>query len=198
MPLDNETHDNKMHGDEIYDQEILKTGDRRNVVDKYRNWKHEAIVSDLDTRRHDFHIAIENFQHDFNIGAVVRNANAFLANSVHIVGKRRWNRRGAMSTDRYQHIYHKPTVEDLLHFAKSKELAVIGIDNIEGSVSIDTVEIPKKCILLFGQEGPGLSPEAQEGSEMICAIPQFGSTRSVNVGVASGIAMFVWLSQHVL
>lgn len=181
----------------VLDAELVETGDHRNVVDRYRFWNHDSIVADLDTRRHSFHIAIENFQHDFNIGAVVRNANAFLAAGVHIVGKRRWNRRGAMSTDRYQHVYHRPSVEDLMHWAKSENLAVVGIDNIEGSVPIDKVELPKNCVLLFGQEGPGLSEEAQKNCKMICEIPQFGSTRSINVGVASGIAMFVWIEQHV-
>lgn len=179
------------------DQELLSAGDTRNVVDKYRFWRHDAIVADLDTRRHPFHVAIENFQHDFNIGAVVRNANAFLASAVHIVGKRRWNRRGAMSTDKYQHIHHKPGIFDLAAWAKSENLHLIGIDNIEGSIPIGEAALPRDAVLLFGQEGPGLSIQAQEKCEMICAIPQFGSTRSVNVGVASGIAMYVWLEQHI-
>ena len=94
---------------EEYDATLLAEGDRRNVVDRYRYWSMEAIVADLDTRRHDFHVAIENWQHDFNIGTIVRSANAFLAAEVHIVGNRRWNRRGAMVTDRYQHVRHHET-----------------------------------------------------------------------------------------
>ncbi len=97
---------------EQYDPRLLAEGDRRNVVDRYRYWTVEAIVADLDTRRHDFHVAIENWQHDFNIGTIVRTANAFLAAEVHIVGNRRWNRRGAMVTDRYQHVRHHPDVAD--------------------------------------------------------------------------------------
>ena len=93
-----------------YDPDLLRDGDRRNVLDKYRYWSREAIVVDLDRRRHPFHVAIENWQHDLNIGTVVRNANAFLASSVHIVGERKWNRRGAMVTDRYQHIEHHTSV----------------------------------------------------------------------------------------
>jgi hypothetical protein len=98
---------------EQYDARLLAEGDRRNVVDRYRYWSMEAIVADLDARRHDFHVAIENWQHDFNIGTIVRTANAFLAKEVHIVGNRRWNRRGAMVTDRYQHIRHHPTPQAL-------------------------------------------------------------------------------------
>jgi hypothetical protein len=98
--------------DERLDPELLAHGDRRNVVDRYRYWRMEAIVADLDSRRHAFHVAIENWQHDMNIGSIVRSANAFLAETVHIIGRRRWNRRGAMVTDRYQHVLHHETVAD--------------------------------------------------------------------------------------
>ena len=179
------------------DENLLENGDTRNVVDKYRYWKHADIVADLDTKRHAYHIAIENYQHDFNIGAIVRNANAFLAKSVHIVGKRKWNRRGAMVTDRYQHIINHADIAEFADWAQGEGLAVVGIDNIEGSQPIDRMRLPAKCVLLFGQEGPGLSPEAQKICELICEIPQFGSTRSINVGVASGIAMFTWIQQHI-
>ncbi len=182
--------------DDRYDPELLAHGDRRNVVDRYRYWTREAIVADLDGRRHDFHVAIENWQHDFNIGTVVRNANAFLAREVHIVGNRRWNRRGAMVTDRYQHIRHHPTIEDLLEWANAQELSVIGVDNLPGSVPIETVRLPKACLLIFGQEGPGLSEPARDAAHLVCSIAQFGSTRSINAGVASGIAMHTWISQH--
>lgn len=181
-----------------YDPNLLETGDTRNVVDKYRYWSREAIIADLDHHRHSFHIAIENWEHDFNIGTVVRNANAFLARGVHIIGKRRWNRRGAMVTDRYQHIHHHPTVEDFIRWADNESCTVIGIDNITGSEPIETSKMPKNCVLVFGQEGPGLSDEMIEASTKILAITQYGSTRSINAGVASGVAMYEWLRQHSL
>ena len=180
-----------------YDASLLEEGDTRNVVDRYRYWTREAIVADLDQQRHSFHIAIENWEHDFNIGTVVRNANAFLAKAVHIVGKRKWNRRGAMVTDRYQHVRHHPTVDDFIQWAGNEALSVIGIDNVPGSEQIEKAEIPKNCVLVFGQEGPGLSEEMIDGSLKVLAITQYGSTRSINAGVASGIAMYEWLSQHV-
>lgn len=180
-----------------YDAELLAQGDRRNVIDQYRYWSLAAIVADLDTRRHTFHVAIENWEHDFNIGTVVRNANAFLASSIHIVGRRRWNRRGAMVTDRYQHVVHHPDFEQFSSWAAAQNLPIIGIDNIEGSVPIERAQLPKDCILLFGQEGPGLTPQAQAVVSTTCAITQYGSTRSLNAGVASGIAMYAWISQHV-
>ena len=181
-----------------YDVKLLEEGDTRNVVDKYRYWSREAIIADLDQSRHSFHIAIENWEHDFNIGTVVRNANAFLARGVHIIGKRRWNRRGAMVTDRYQHIHHHPTVEDFIRWADNESCTVIGIDNITGSEPIETSKMPKNCVLVFGQEGPGLSDEMIEASTKILAITQYGSTRSINAGVASGVAMYEWLRQHSL
>ena len=180
-----------------YDASLLEEGDTRNVVDRYRYWTREAIVADLDQQRHSFHIAIENWEHDFNIGTVVRNANAFLAKAVHIVGKRKWNRRGAMVTDRYQHVRHHPTVDDFIQWAGNEALSVIGIDNVPGSEQIEKAEIPKNCVLVFGQEGPGLSEEMIDASLKVLAITQNGSTRSINAGVASGIAMYEWLSQHV-
>ena len=184
--------------DPRYDQELLADGDRRNVVDRYRYWKRDAIIADLDQHRHPFHVAVENWQHDFNIGTVVRNANAFLAAEVHIVGKRRWNRRGAMVTDRYQHVQHHETIEDLVGWADAERLPVIGIDILPGAVALEETALPERCVLLFGQEGPGLSAAAREACEVVCSITQFGSTRSINAGVASGIAMHEWIRQHVV
>ena len=182
--------------DDRLDPEFLAAGDRRNVVDRYRYWTVDAIVADLDSRRHPFHVAIENWEHDMNIGTVVRNANAFLVSGVHIVGRRRWNRRGAMVTDRYQHVFHHPDIGDLLEWVAGEDLPLIGIDNLPGSVPIEGVDLPERCVLLFGQEGPGLSAAARDAVSMVCSISQFGSTRSINAGVASGIAMHAWIRQH--
>ncbi len=184
--------------DSHLDKELLQHGDRRNVLDQYRYWTREAIVDDLDTRRHSFHVAIENWQHDFNIGTVVRNANAFLAAEVHIVGKRRWNKRGAMVTDRYLHVRHHATVEDFAGWAEEASLAVLGIDILPGSLPLEAATLPARCVLVFGQEGPGLSAEMQEVCATVYSIAQFGSTRSINAGVASGIAMHTWVRQHVV
>jgi tRNA G18 (ribose-2'-O)-methylase SpoU len=178
------------------DPDLLAAGDRRNVVDQYRYWRNEAIVDDLDRRRHPFHVAIENWQHDFNIGAVVRNANAFLAAAVHIVGQRRWNRRGAMVTDRYQHLVHHPSVDDLVAWAAAADLPLVGVDNLPGAVALETLALPERCVLVFGQEGPGLSPTMRDAVGVVASITQFGSTRSINAGVASGIAMHAWIRQH--
>jgi tRNA G18 (ribose-2'-O)-methylase SpoU len=176
------------------DRALLEAGDRRNVVDRYRYWRRDAIVADLDARRHPFHVAVENWQHDLNIGSVVRNANAFLAAEVHIVGRRRWNRRGAMVTDRYQHVRHHATFEAFATWAG--ELPVIGIDNLPGAEPIDGYPLPERCVLLFGQEGPGLSAEARELSQAVLAIRQFGSTRSINAAAASAVAMHEWVRRH--
>ena len=169
-----------------WDEELLREGDRRNVVDKYRYWSMDAIIADLDTRRHDFHVAIENWQHDLNIGTVVRTANAMLAKEVHIIGRRRWNRRGAMVTDRYQHVRHHPTIEDFVAWAQAEGLEIIGIDIFPDSVPLETYDLPKKCVLVFGQEGPGLSEELHAAARDTLSIEQFGSTRSMNGGDGCG------------
>ncbi|GAV98258.1 RNA methyltransferase [Corynebacterium glutamicum] len=180
----------------LFDATLLNEGDRRNVVDAYRYWTREAIVEDIDTRRHSLHVAIENFENDANIGTVVRTANAFAVNTVHIVGRRRWNRRGAMVTDRYQHLMHHEDVDSLLAWAIAEGLTIVAIDNTPGSVPLETAELPKNCLLLFGQEGPGVTEAARAGALMTCSIAQFGSTRSINAGVAAGIAMHAWIRQH--
>lgn len=189
-------HPDPWPDDPRLDPVLLAEGDRRNVLDVYRYWSVEAIVADLDTRRHPFHVAIENWEHDRNIGTVVRTANAFLAAEVHIVGKRKWNRRGAMMTDVYQHVRHHESIESLLDWAAAHAdgpLSVIGVDNLPGSVPIESAELPQRCLLLFGQEGPGLSAAAHAAAEQVCSIAQFGSTRSINAGVAAGIAMHAWV-----
>jgi tRNA G18 (ribose-2'-O)-methylase SpoU len=189
-------HDEPPPDDPRLDPELLAGGDRRNVVDAYRYWSREAIVADIDRRRHPFHVAIENFGHDANIGTVVRTANAFAAAAVHIVGRRRWNRRGAMVTDRYQHIRHHADIGELLAFSERAGLTVVAVDNVPGSVPLETVTLPRACLLLFGQEGPGVTDQAKQAAVMTVSIAQFGSTRSINAGVAAGIAMHAWIRQH--
>ena len=178
------------------DPDLLAEGDRRNVVDQYRYWRLEEIVSDLDARRHPFHVAIENFAHDFNIGSVVRTANAFNASGVHIIGRKRWNRRGAMVTDRYMHVHHHETPDDLAQWAAKEDVALIGIDNLPGSVPLETFDLPERCVLLFGQEGEGLSEQARAACPNLLSIAQYGSTRSINAGAAAAIAMHAWIRRH--
>lgn len=182
----------------LIDQDLLANGDNRNVVDGYKNWKLEAIAQDMQERAFDVHIAIENYQHDYNIGTIVRCANAFNVAGVHIVGKRHWNRRGAMSTEKYLQLYHHKDVSEFAEWANMAGLGIVGIDNIPGSVNLHDTTIPGGCVLVFGQEGPGLSTEMQGICSQIVAIEQFGSTRSVNVGVAAGIVMYEWVRQNVL
>ena len=182
--------------DDRLDPELLENGDRRNVLDHYRYWKVEAIVADLDTKRHPLQIAIENWQHDLNIGSVVRTANAFNVSFVHIVGKRDWNRRGAMVTDKYLHVLHHPTVEDFSKWCKDNSTPIIGIDNLPISQKLEGFSLPEKCVLFFGQEGAGMSDEAVEICSVVLAIEQYGSTRSMNASAAGAIAMYAWAMQH--
>ncbi|MFC6356094.1 TrmH family RNA methyltransferase [Luethyella okanaganae] len=202
----NPSHELSTHGvgpwrgewpdDPHYDQELLRHGDTRNVIDRYRYWSMDAIVADLDEHRHPFHVAIENWQHDMNIGSIVRSANAFAADTVHIVGRKRWNKRGAMVTDRYQHVMHHTDVAAFLAWARSDGLPVVAVDNVTGSVLIETFDWPERCVLLFGQEGPGLSQEAMMAADVIVEISQFGSTRSINASAAAAVAMHSWVLQH--
>ena len=180
--------------DPRFDPDLLAHGDTRNVVDEYRYWTMDAIVADLDSRRHGFDVAIENWQHDLNIGSIVRTANAFLAGTVHIVGRRRWNKRGAMVTDRYQHVLHHDTIADLVAWAGTRP--IIAVDNVEGSVESSAFAFPVDAVLLFGQEGPGLSEAALVAADATVSIRQYGSTRSINAAAAAAIVMHEWIRQH--
>ena len=179
-----------------FDPELLENGDRRNVLDHYRYWKVEAIVADLNTKRHSLEIAIENWQHDLNIGSIVRTANAFNVNAVHIVGKRDWNKRGAMVTDRYLTVIHHPSIEDFARYCHEHAIPIIGIDNVPGSQRLESAQLPEKCVLLFGQEGAGVSAEGIAACRVLYAIEQYGSTRSMNASAAGAIAMYHWALQH--
>lgn len=179
-----------------YDPELLAHGDSRNVVDRYRYWTMDAIVADLDEQRHPFHVAIENWQHDMNIGSIVRSANAFAADTVQIVGRRRWNKRGAMVTDRYQHVEHREDIESLVAWAQAEGIPIIAIDNVPGCVPMETFDWPERCVMLFGQEGPGLSAEAIAAAEAVVEITQYGSTRSINASAAAAVAMYSWVTKH--
>jgi tRNA G18 (ribose-2'-O)-methylase SpoU len=178
--------------DSRFDPELLEHGDRRNVIDRYRYWTVEAIVADLETRRHPLRIAIQNWEHDFNIGSIVRTANAFNVAGVHIIGKRRWNRRGAMVTDRYLDVSHHPSVTDFAEQIRSDGCVIIGVDNLAGAVPLDRSELPQQTCLVFGSEGPGLTDELVAVCEQLVAITQYGSTRSLNAGAAAAIAMYHW------
>lgn len=205
----NETHERSTSGvgpwpgdradwpsDPYYDPELLEHGDTRNVIDRYRYWRTESIKEDLDQQRHTFHVAIENWQHDMNIGSIVRSANAFGADTVHIVGRRRWNKRGAMVTDRYQHVEHREDIDALIAWAQSEGVPIIAIDNVPGCVPMETFDWPERCVMLFGQEGPGLTDEAVAAAEAVVEITQYGSTRSINASAAAAVSMYSWVQQH--
>jgi len=188
-------HDEPTPTDPRYDPELLRDGDTRNVVDAYRYWTRDAIIADIDKHRHPLHIAIENFGNDANIGGVVRTANAFAVDTVHIVGRRRWNRRGAMVTDRYQRLRHHDDTAALLDFAAAAGLTPVAVDNVPGAVRLEETRLPQHCLLIFGSEGPGITDSAKSGADLVVSIAQFGSTRSINASVAAGIAMHTWIAQ---
>jgi tRNA G18 (ribose-2'-O)-methylase SpoU len=189
-------HPSPWPDDPRLDPELLRDGDRRNVVDGYRYWRVDAIVADLDTRRNPLHVAIENWGRDLNIGSVVRTANAMNAAGVHVIGRRRWNRRGAMVTDRYLHVTHHDDVDGFVAWAAEADMPVIGIDNVPGSVALEGYPLPRRCTLLFGEESTGLTPQAQDAARAVLHITQHGSTRSINAGAAAAVAMWAWAIQH--
>jgi tRNA G18 (ribose-2'-O)-methylase SpoU len=182
--------------DERIDPELAAHGDSRNVVDKYRTWTVSAIRADLANTRTTLHVAIENWEHDLNIGSIVRTANAFNVAGVHIIGRRHWNRRGAMVTDRYLDVFHHPDVSDFV--SATSGLDIIAIDNLPGSVPLAHTAFPQQCILVFGSEQSGLSAELREHATKMVRIEQMGSTRSLNASAAAAVVMYQWQRQHIL
>ena len=174
---------------EHYDPELLRMGDRRNVEDRYRYWTMEAIRADVAARSLPFEVAVENLDHDFNIGSIVRTANALGARRVHVVGRRRWNRRGAMVTDRYLPVDHRAQVSELVEHCAREGLTLVGVDNVEGSIALETAVLPERACLVFGSEASGLSMDMRAACDVVVAITQRGSTRSMNVGHAAAIVM---------
>lgn len=170
--------------------------DTRNVLDIYRDMPVDAIVADLDTHRSELEIAVENLERDFNMGTIIRNANAFNVKKVHIIGRRQWNKRGAMKTDAYLHIQYHASVEAFVAEMQRCDRSIIAIDIVPDAVPLGSTLLPRDAVLVFGSEGAGLSPELLAVAQQTIMIEQFGSTRSVNVGVASGIAMYAWIQQH--
>ncbi len=171
-----------------------KDTDDRNVVDEFKGMAVEQITAILDERGVELEVAIENTLRDFNMGSIVRSANAFGVRTLHVVGRRQWNKRGAMMTDKYLHVRYHDSFESLRRYADEQSMAVVAIDNVDNAVALRDVKEHPRAILLFGQEGPGLSENALAAADQIVFIEQVGSTRSLNVAVAAGIAIYTWLA----
>lgn len=170
--------------------------DLRNVTDEFKGKPESEIVAELDERGVELEIAIENLERDFNMGTIVRSANAFGVRHVHVIGRRQWNKRGAMATDKYLHVHYYQSVTDFAEAMSERNKEIIAVDNIEDSIGLGKITLPMNSVLVFGAEGPGLSDELLRAASKIVAIEQFGSTRSVNVGVAAGVVMYAWLREH--
>ena len=182
--------------DPRYDPALLEAGDRRNVVDRFRYWRVEAVRAELASRAHALHVAIENVSQDLNIGSIVRTANAFNVAAVHVVGRRRWNRRGAMVTDRYLDVRHHEGPAALLQWARGAGYEVVALDNGPGSALLEGAVLPERCLMVFGSEGAGVSDELRAACSRVLRIGQYGSTRSINVAAAAAVAMHAWILQH--
>ena len=170
--------------------------DTRNLVDEYKGLANEQVFSELAKKRTPLEIAIENVEHDFNIGTIVRSANSFNVRKVHIIGKKKYNRRGAMCTDKYLEIVHHATIEDFLKTQENRELVAIE-NNTPRAKPLHGKKFVQNTTLVFGSENNGITPELLEKAKDVRYIESFGSTRSVNVGVAAGIAMYEYTRQVV-
>lgn len=168
--------------------------DTRNVRDVYKYWTEDAIRADLRKNHHNFSVLISNQFNDFNIGSVIRNANAFCARRVIIHGRRQYDRRGTVGTHLYTEMQHVQFAE-VINLTDS---VLIGFDNIQDAVPLEKFEWPQgHVIMAFGQEQAGLSAEVLAMCEKVVYISQYGSVRSLNVGCASAIAMYDYCNKMV-
>ncbi|MBQ2628172.1 MAG: RNA methyltransferase [Kiritimatiellae bacterium] len=171
--------------------------DTRNLIDEYKGVPNEQIFATLEKTRTPLEIAIENLEHDFNIGSIVRTANSFNVSKIHIIGKKKYNRRGAMCTDKYLRIIHHATIDDFINTQEGRELVAIE-NNTPRAKPLDGKNFVQATTLIFGSENNGITPELLSESHDVRYIESFGSTRSVNVGVAAGIAMYEYIRQNIL
>ncbi len=169
--------------------------DTRNLIDKFKGMTNEQVFDALEKTRNDLEIAIENVEHDFNIGSIVRTANSFNVSKVHIIGRKKYNRRGAMCTDKYLKIVHHTSIEEFLKTQEGRELVAIE-NNTPRAKTLHTKRFIEKTTLIFGSENNGISQELLEEAADVRYIESFGSTRSVNVGAAAAIAMYEWTRQN--
>lgn len=179
-----------------FDVELLAKGDDRNVVDEFRYLTVDAITERLTARRIPVEIAIENWQHDLNIGALVRTANAFNVNRFHVIGQKHWNPNGAVGTYKYIDIKHHKNIAEFQTHCQELALPIIGLENSENSTPLEQAKLPTKCVLLLGNEGLGLTAEAAAVCDQLFEISQSGSVRSMNASAAGAIALYAWRTQN--
>ncbi len=172
--------------------------DSRNVIDELKGLPESEIIEVLDGRSHELVVALENTERDFSMGTIVRSANAFGVRHVYIIGRKQWNKRGAMMTDKYLHLHYISTTEEFIELMRKQSRLIVAVDNVAGSVPLGRTKLPERAVLVFGQEGPGISAELARQADQLVAIEQFGSTRSLNVATAATVAMYAWLQQHIL
>lgn len=180
-------------------KKIDLTEDTRNLLDEYKGLSNEQVFDELSKKRNELEVAIENVEHDFNVGTIVRSANNFNVRKVHIIGRRKYNRRGAMCTDKYLEIVYWPEAGEFVQDQKERGREIVAIENnTDRAKPLGEKRFARKTTLLFGSEGNGLTEEALAAADDVREIESFGSTRSVNVGVAAGIAMYQYIKECVL
>lgn len=165
-----------------------------NVADHFKDKTAEEIKQTLQATANPFAVCFEHVIGDFNMGTGIRNANAFNAKEVFYVGTKKWDRRSAVGVHNYTEVQWISDIED---FKKLKDrYVIVGIDNVPGSVPISTYSFPENTLMVFGEEGAGLTPEMQSLCKDIVYIEMFGSVRSLNCGTASGIAMYQYINSQ--
>lgn len=164
--------------------------DKRNVLDKFKGWTEDLIRDEISKEVFPYAVLMENLIGDFNIGTVIRSANALGASKVYYTGNRKWDRRGAVGAHNYTMVEY---VEDIS--VLRNDYSLIGLENCEGSNDMRKFKWPKKSLMIVGEEGRGLSDGILELCDHVVSIPQFGSVRSFNAATASSIAMYDYVTK---
>ena len=167
-----------------------------NVIDEYKPMMLDEIKFDLSLKRAPFTSVFINATHDFNKSVGVRNHNAFAGKDIWFVGRKQWDKRGAVGTYHYEDIHYADCWDTfLLH---KPDGPIICVDNQQGynHKHLGSFDLPKNSIFVYGEERVGIPLEILDSADYTLSIPQFGSVRSLNVSVASGIIMYEYRRQH--
>ena len=167
-----------------------------NTKDFFKGMHICKIKSHLNDVRADYTSVFLNLTHDFNKAVGVRNHNAFAGKDIWFVGRKQWDKRGAVGTYHYEDIHYAANWD--IFMENKPEGPIVCVENIDDprKVTLGKFDLPRNSIFVYGEENAGIPDEILSCANYILEIPSWGSVRSLNVSVASGIIMYEYRRQY--